>query len=119
MNRNKITQIAHPIDGVTKQLLEALLHSYIENNDLENIYNEDGTKLMAVNEAVKLVGLKERASPEQVRFESLFDTMMEEFRNHFPSSVGESERGGTWFDLMHSIWNKHVQVELMEKYSNL
>jgi hypothetical protein len=45
--------------------------------------------------------------------------MMEEFRTYFPPSIGQAERGGSWFDLMHSIWNKHVQVELMEKYSNL
>lgn len=119
----------------TKRLLDTLLRSYMDTNDLKNIYNGDGSELITVDEAVKFVdGLKEEATPEQVRFESLLDTMMEEFRTHFPSSVGEAERGGIllsemdlkllllepcWFDLMHSIWNKHVQPELMEKYSNL
>jgi hypothetical protein len=104
----------------TKRLLEALLHSYIETNDLENIYNGDGTQLITLDEATKFVdGLKEEASPEQVAFESSLDNMMEEFRTHFPPSIGESERGGSWFDLMHSVWNNHVQRELMEKYSNL
>ena len=103
-----------------KRLLDTLLRSYMDTNDLKNIYNGDGSELMTVDEAVKFVdGLKEEASPEQVAFESQLDTMMEEFRTHFPSSVGEAERGGSWFDLMHSIWNKHVQPELMEKYSNL
>ena len=104
----------------TKRLLEALLHSYLETNDLKNIYNGDGTQLTTLDEATKFIdGLKEEASPEQVAFESSLDTMIEEFRNYFPSSIGESESGGSWFDLMHSIWNKHVQPELMEKYSNL
>ena len=104
----------------TKRLLDALLRSYMETNDLKNIYNGDGSELIRVDEAVKLVdGLKEEASPEQVQFESQLDTMMEEFRTVFPSSVGEAERGGGWFDLMHSVWNNHVQRELMAKYSNL
>jgi len=104
----------------TKRLLEALLHSYIETNDLGNIYNGDGTQLITLDEATKFVdGLKEEATREQIEFESSLDNMMEEFRTYFPPSIGESERGGSWFDLMHSIWNKHVQVELMEKYSNL
>ena len=113
----------------TKRLLEALLHSYLETNDLKNIYNGDGTQLATLDEATKFIdGLKEEASPEQVAFESSLDTMMEEFRTHFPDLKqglnphfywDEAERGGTWFDLMHSIWNKHVQVELMERYSNL
>lgn len=107
----------------TKKLLEALLHSYIESHDLESIYNGDGTKLITLSEATKFIdGLEEEASPEQVAFESSLDNMMEEFRNVFPPSIGEAERGagqGTWFDLMHSIWNKHVQVELMKRYSNL
>jgi len=113
----------------TKRLLDALLRSYMDTNDLKNIYNGDGSELITVDEAVKLVdGLKEEATPEQVRFESLLDTMMEEFRTHFPDLKqghnlhfywDEAERGGSWFDLMHRIWNKHVQVELMEKYSNL
>ena len=96
----------------TKRLLEALLHSYLETNDLKNIYNGDGTQLTTLDEATKFIdGLKEEASPEQVAFESSLDTMMEEFRNYFPSFPA--------IDLMHSIWNKHVQPELMEKYSNL
>jgi hypothetical protein len=96
----------------TKQLLEALLHSYLETNDLKNIYNGDGTQLTTLDEATKFIdGLKEEASPEQVAFESSLDTMMEEFRNYFPSFPA--------IDLMHSIWNKHVQPELMERYSNL
>ena len=107
----------------TKRLLEALLQTYMDTNDLKNIYNGDGSELMTVDEAVKFVdGLKEEASPEQVAFESSLDNMMEEFRNVFPPSISEAERGagqGTWFDLMHSIWNKHVQVELMKRYSNL
>ena len=107
----------------TKQLLQALLRTYMDTNDLKNIYKGDGSELITVDEAVKFVdGLKEEASPEQVAFESQLDTMMEEFRNVFPPSIGEAERGagqGTWFDLMHSIWNKHVQVELMKRYSNL
>ena len=119
----------------TKQLLQALLHTFIETNDLGNIYNGDGTHLMTLDEATKFVDgldpatgddyrwpMKEEASPEQVAFESSLDNMMEEFRNVFPPSISEAERGagqGTWFDLMHSIWNKHVQVELMKKYSNL
>lgn len=104
----------------TKKLLEALLHTFIETNDLENIYNGDGTKLITLSEATKFIdGLKEEASPEQVAFESSLDNMMEEFRNVFPSSLGQAERGGSWFDLMHSIWNNHVQRELMKKYSNL
>ena len=99
----------------TKRLLEALLHSYLETNDLKNIYNGDGTQLTTLDEATKFIdGLKEEASPEQVAFESSLDTMMEEFKNHFPSSIGDS-----WFDLMHIIWNKHVQPELMERYNNL
>lgn len=104
----------------TKKLLEALLHTFIETNDLGNIYNGDGTHLMTLDEATKFIdGLKEEASPEQVAFESSLDNMMEEFRNVFPPSIGEAERGGSWFDLMHSIWNNHVQVELMKRYSNL
>jgi len=104
----------------TKRLLEALLRSYMDTNDLKNIYNGDGSELITVDEAVKLVdGLKEEANPEQVAFESSLDNMMEEFRTYFPPSIGESERGGSWFDLMHSVWNNHVQRELMEKYSNL
>ena len=104
----------------TKRLLDTLLRSYMDTNDLKNIYNGDGSELMTVDEAVKFVdGLKEEASPEQVAFESQLDTMMEEFRNVFPPSIGGAERGGTWFDLMHSVWNKHVQVELTKRYSNL
>ena len=104
----------------TKKLLQALIHSYIETHDLAQIYNGDGTLLTTLDEAVKFVdGLKEEASPEQVAFESSLDNMMEEFRNVFPSSLGQAERGGSWFDLMHSIWNNHVQRELMKKYSNL
>ncbi len=107
----------------TKKLLEALLHTFIETNDLGNIYNGDGTHLITLDEATKFIdGLKEEATPEQVAFESSLDNMMEEFRNVFPRSIVEAERGagqGTWFDLMHSIWNKHVQVELMKRYSNL
>tara|TARA_B100000497_G_scaffold127673_1_gene170337 strand:+ start:6626 stop:6973 length:348 start_codon:yes stop_codon:yes gene_type:complete len=104
----------------TKKLLQALLQTYMDTNDLKNVYNGDGSELVTVDEAVEFVdGLKEEATPEQVRFESLLDTMMEEFRTHFPSSVGEAERGGSWFDLMHSIWNNHVQAELMKRYSNL
>ena len=53
----------------TKKLLNALLHSYIESHDLENIYNGDGTKLITLSEATKLIdGLKEDANPEQVAF---------------------------------------------------
>lgn len=103
----------------TKQLLETLLQTYMDTHDRFSIYKSDGSELMTVDEAVKLVGLKERATPEQVAFESQLDTMMEEFRNIFPPSVGEAEREGTWFNLMHSIWNKHVQVELAKRYSNL
>jgi len=104
----------------TKQLLQALLQTYMDTNDLKNIYKGDGSELITVDEAVKFVdGLKEEATPEQVAFESQLDTMMEEFRNVFPPSIGEAERGGSWFDLMHSIWNNHVQAELMKKYSNL
>ena len=104
----------------TKQLLQALLRTYMDTNDLKNIYKGDGSELITVDEAVKFVdGLKEEASREQVAFESQLDTMMEEFRNVFPPSIGEAERGGSWFDLMHSIWNNHVQAELMKKYSNL
>ena len=104
----------------TKKLLNALLHSYIETHDLEQIYNGDGTLLTTLDAAVKFVdGLKEQATHEQVAFESSLDNMMEEFRNVFPPSLGEAERGSSWFGLMHSIWNKHVKVELMEKYSNL
>lgn len=107
----------------TKQLLQALLRTYMDTNDLKNIYKGDGSELITVDEAVKFVdGLKEEASREQVAFESQLDTMMEEFRNVFPPSMNEIVRGagqGTWFDLMHSIWNKHVQPELMERYSNL
>lgn len=95
----------------------------MDTHDLEKIYKEDGSELITVDEAVEFVdGLKEEATPEQVAFESQLDTMMEEFRNVFPPSIGEAERGagqGTWFDFMHSIWNKHVQVELMKRYSNL
>ena len=104
----------------TKKLLEALLHTFIETNDLGNIYNGDGTHLMTLDEATKFIdGLTEEASPEQVAFESSLDNMMEEFRNVFPPSIGEAERGGSWFDLMHSIWNNHVQAELTKRYSNL
>ena len=109
----------------TKRLLDALLHSYIETNDLENIYNGDGTQLITLDEATKFVdGFKEEASPEQVAFESSLDNMMEEFRTYFPNlrtfeahTINVEE--GTSFDLMHSIWNHNVQPELMEKYSNL
>ena len=86
----------------TKQLLQALLRTYMDTNDLKNIYKGDGSELITVDEAVKFVdGLKEEASREQVAFESQLDTMMEEFRNVFPPSIGEAERGagqGTWFD---------------------
>jgi len=48
-----------------KELLEALLHSYIESHDLENIYNGDGTKLITLSEATKFIdGLKEETSPK-------------------------------------------------------
>jgi hypothetical protein len=91
----------------------------MDTHDLKNIYNGDGSELITVDEALKFVdGLKEEASPEQVAFESQLDTMMVEFRNVFPPSTNETVRGA-WFDLMHSIWNKHVQPELMKKYSNL
>lgn len=104
----------------TKQLLEALLQTYMDTHDLKSIYNGDGSELMTVDEAVELVGLKERASPEQVAFECQLDTMMEEFRNVFPPSVNvTSPYVPSGFDLMHSIWNKHVQVELAKRYSNL
>lgn len=104
----------------TKKLLEALLQNYMDNNDLNNIFKRDGSKLITVDEAVKFVdGLKEEASNEQVEFESQLDTMLEEFRNVFPPTLDEAERGSSWFDLMHSIWNKHVQPELTKKYSNL
>ena len=43
------------IEVSTKKLLEALLHAYIESHDLENIYNRDGTKLITLNEATKLI----------------------------------------------------------------
>ena len=50
----------------TKKLLEALLHSYIETNDLKNIYNGDGSELITVDEAVKFVdGLKEEELMEK------------------------------------------------------
>ena len=109
----------------TKRLLEALLQTYMDTNDLKNIYNGDGSELMTVDEAVKFVnGLKEEASPEQVAFESSLDNMMEEFRTYFPNlrtfeahTINVEE--GTSFDLMHSIWNHNVQPELMTKYSNL
>lgn len=58
--------------------------------------------------------MKEEASPEQVSFESLLDTMMEEFKTVFPL-----DDNGGWFELMYAIWNEHVQAELTEKYSNL
>ena len=118
----------------TKKLLQALLQTYMDTHDRFSIYEGDGSELMTVDEAVEFVdGLKEEASPEQVAFESQLDTMMEEFRNVFPPSMDEAEREaihdtvvngsmadqGTWFDLMHSVWNKHVQVELMKRYSNL
>ncbi len=49
----------------TKKLLNALLHAYIESHDLENIYNGDGTKLITLSEATKLIdGLKEETSPK-------------------------------------------------------
>ena len=103
-----------------KKLLTALLASYQINNELGNVYNEDGSVLMTTKEAIKFVDeLKEEANPEQVAFESQLDTIMEEFRTVFPSSINEAERGRSWFDLMHSIWNKHVQPELAQKYSNL
>ena len=117
----------------TKKLLQTLLQTYMYT-DRKSIYNDDGSELMTVDEAVELVdGLKEEASPDQVAFESQLDTMMEEFRNVFPPSMDEAEREaihdtvvngsmadqGTWFDLMHSVWNKHVQVDLMKRYSNL
>jgi len=105
----------------TKKLVRTLLQTYM-HTDRKSIYNDDGSELMTVDEAVELVdGLKEEASPDQVAFESQLDTMMEEFRNVFPPSMGEAERGAdhTWFDLMHSVWNKHVQVDLMKRYSNL
>ena len=104
----------------TKRLLNSLLRSYMETNETNAVYNGDGSELITVDEAVKLVdGLKEEATPEQIEFGSSLNTMMEEFRTHFPPSIDESERGSSWFGLMHSIWNKHVQVELTEKYSNL
>ena len=48
-----------------KKLLNALLHSYIESHDLENIYNGDGTLLTTLDEATKFIdGLKEETSPK-------------------------------------------------------
>lgn len=38
-----------------KKLLEALLRSYTDTNDLSNIYNGDGSVLISVHEARKLV----------------------------------------------------------------
>ena len=103
-----------------KKLLTALLDSNQINKELGNVYNEDGSVLMTTKEAIKFVDeLKEEASPEQVAFESQLDTIMEEFRNVFPSYVSEAKRGSGWFSLMHSIWNKHDQPELAQKYSNL
>ena len=50
----------------TKRLLEALLQSYTETNDLKNIYNGDGSELITVDEAVKFVdGLKEEELMEK------------------------------------------------------
>lgn len=96
----------------TKQLLQTLLQTYMDTHDLEKIYKEDGSELITVDEAVEFVdGLKEEASPEQVEFESALDNMMEEFRSYFPNLRS--------FNFMHNVWNKHVQVELMKKYSNL
>ena len=104
----------------TKKLLTALIDHYQINNELENVYNEDGSVLTTTEEAIKFVDkLKEKANPEQVAFESQLDTIMEEFRNVFPPSINESQHGSSWFSLMHSIWNKHVQPELAQKYSNL
>lgn len=104
----------------TKKLLSALLESYIINNDLENVYNSDGSVLMTIDKAIKFVDeLKEEASPEQVAFESQMDTIMEEYRTVFPPSIDESQRGSNWFSLMHSIWNNHVQPELKKRYTNL
>jgi hypothetical protein len=96
----------------TKQLLEALLQSYIETHDIGHIYNDDGTELITVDGASKFIDeLKEEASAEQIAFESSLDNMMEEFRNYFPNV--------STFDLMHNIWNKNVQIELGKKYNNL
>ena len=96
----------------TKQLLQTLLETYMDTHDLKNIYKEDGSKLITVDEAVEFVdGLKEEASPDQVAFECALDNMMEEFRSHFPNL--------RTFDFMHNVWNKQVQVELTKKYSNL
>jgi hypothetical protein len=100
----------------TKKLLEALLHSYIETNDLGNIYNGDGTKLITLEEATSFIdGLKGDANPEQVAFESSFDTMMEEFTLYFPYSG----RKGTPFHKMYKIWNKQVKPDLSSRYNNL
>ena len=104
----------------TKKLLSALLESYIINNDLENVYNSDGSALTTIDKAIKFVDeLKEEANPEQVAFESQMDTIIEEYKTVFPPSINETERGSNWFDLMHTIWNKHVQVELRKRYTNL
>lgn len=95
-----------------KQLLQTLLQTYMDTHDLKNIYKEDGSKLITVDEAVEFVdGLKEEASPDQVEFECALDNMMEEFRSHFPNV--------RTFNFMHNVWNKCVQVELTKKYSNL
>ena len=49
-----------------KQLLQALLQSYMHTHDLKNIYNGDGSELITVDEAVKFVdGLKEEATREE------------------------------------------------------
>ena len=72
----------------TKQLLQTLLQTYMDTHDLKNIYKEDGSKLITVDEAVEFVdGLKEEASPDQVAFECALDNMMEEFRGHFMHNV--------------------------------
>lgn len=43
------------LQTTTKKLLNALLQAYINTHDLKNIYNDDGSKLITVNEAIKFV----------------------------------------------------------------
>jgi hypothetical protein len=59
-----------------KQLLEALLQSYTDTHDLIAIYNDDGSELITVNEAIKFVnGLKEESSPER---DDLLENVLDE-----------------------------------------
>jgi len=39
----------------TKKLLSALLQAYINTHDLKNIYNDNGSILITVNEAIKFI----------------------------------------------------------------